>query len=169
MAELKRRRRRIAPPGDFEDPLSNYDPQEFEDGMERAICDAMLTDMQTTPFHVYKSDMTIGAALEAMATTNFFILMFTDDDGKLEGIVTERDILRHVALDFDNMKDKPVSQIMVREPGVVYDTESPATAINRMAIGGFRHLPVVHVDDRVVGLIGPHRTVQYLYDHMDDV
>lgn len=167
MAE-KRRVRRPIQPGEFEDPLSNYEAPVFEDGLEEALCAATLKDMKLTPFHTFPPTITVGEALRTMAEGDFYCLLIVDDEGRLIGLFTARDVLTKVAEQYEQTLDKPVSEFMTTSPQVVYETDSPAKAINMMAVGGFRHLPVLGVDDRVVGIIGPRRTTRYLFDHLDD-
>ena len=47
----------------------------------------------------------------------------------------------------------------------VRDTDSPAKAIAIMALGGFRHVPILNVDDNVVGIVGPRRINTYLHQY----
>jgi CBS domain-containing protein len=81
------------------------------------------------------------------------------------GIFTQRDVLMKIVHDYDRVKASPIRQVMTPDPVVVRDTDNPAKAINLMAVGGFRHIPVLDVDDRVVGLIGPRRATAYLKHH----
>ena len=46
------------------------------------------------------------------------------------------------------------------------EVHNAAKAINVMAVGGFRRVPVLSVDDRVIGIIGPKRTVGFLRDYI---
>ena len=50
-------------------------------------------------------------------------------------------------------------------PVVVYSTDVPAKAINLMTTSGFRHIPVLDVDDKLVGVLGPRRLTRYLNKH----
>ncbi len=171
MAEQKRRGRRAAEGSDtdeFRDPLSNYDPIVYDDGLELALCEAQVADMQITPFATYSASLTIERAIETMATNDFFALMIVDEEGRLAGIFSERDVLVKVAEQYEQLKTHPVSEVMTPNPVVIYATDSPAKAINLMAIGGFRHLPVLGVDDRVVGILGPQRMARYIHEHFDD-
>ena len=55
---------------------------------------------------------------------------------------------------------------MTPNPVCVYETDNAAKAINVMAVGGFRRVPVLNVEDRVIGIIGPKRTVRFLQDYI---
>jgi signal-transduction protein with cAMP-binding, CBS, and nucleotidyltransferase domain len=64
------------------------------------------------------------------------------EDGKLVGIFTERDLLNKLT-----GKDAVAQQTVVRElmsvnPETLSETDSVATAVNKMSIGRYRHIPV---------------------------
>lgn len=72
-------------------------------------------------------------------------------DGALEGILTERDILRAVADDADLDQDR-VSSWMTRYPDAFTPDMGVDEAAGWMLASGFRHLPVVE-GDKVLGVI----------------
>ena len=72
------------------------------------------------------------------------------EDGRLSGILTERDVLNAVAAGF--REDAKVSEWMTRHPETVESSDSTDHAAALMIHGGFRHLPVVD-DDEVVGIL----------------
>ena len=72
-------------------------------------------------------------------------------DGRLVGILSERDLLRAVA-DGLSTDATPVADYMRAAPGVVRATDRAADAARAMVHLGARHLPVVS-DEEVVGVI----------------
>jgi CBS domain-containing protein len=72
-------------------------------------------------------------------------------DGALEGIMTERDILRAVAQDADLDQDR-VSTWMTEYPDSFTPDMNVEEAAEWMLATGFRHLPVVDGDE-VLGVI----------------
>jgi CBS domain-containing protein len=62
--------------------------------------------------------------------------------GSIVGIFTERDVLKRVACE-PGALDAPVSAYMTADPVVLRDDDMMAVALNKMAAGGFRHIPVV--------------------------
>src|SRR5437867_13043738 len=73
------------------------------------------------------------------------------DGESLEGILTERDIVRALGEHFD-AAGHPVSHWMTRNPVSIDPGASVQEALDRMLGGGFRHPPVLE-NDRVVGLV----------------
>ena len=72
------------------------------------------------------------------------------DDGRLTGILTERDVLRAVARGLrDNAR---VADCMTAHPETIRPDDTTEHAVVLMLHGGFRHLPVVQGDD-LVGVI----------------
>jgi CBS domain-containing protein len=81
------------------------------------------------------------------------------DHGRLVGILTERDVLlkAHVA-----DVSRPVSELMTSEPETL-DVDDPIVwALNRMSVGGYRHVPLVDGDGRPVGIVSVKDIVHYI-------
>lgn len=95
-----------------------------------------------------------SAALAArlLARHNLGALPVCDYDGKIQGIVTDRDIItRCVAADQDP-KRVPVQDIMTRELKTVEPTEDIHEVAKRMAHCQVRRLPVVE-NNEVLGMV----------------
>jgi len=65
------------------------------------------------------------------------------EDGKVVGILTERDILMKVAGDKVDLNAVPVSKLMPRDPVILREQDTLAVALHKMSVGGFRHIPLV--------------------------
>jgi len=81
-------------------------------------------------------------------------------EGRLVGILTERDVLRAVAT---GSVDAPVSEAMTAAPETVDADEPSGQAAALMIHGGFRHLPVVD-GDAVVGMVSIRDLVRLTVD-----
>lgn len=152
---------------DFEDPLKNYDKPKYADDLERSLMEDPVTSMEITPFKTVPPHTKIQDAMRIMADEDIACLM-VEDKGLLVGVFSERDVLNRIAEDFKTMKDQPIRVVMTRDPVYIHDTDTPAQALNLMAIGGFRHIPILDVDDRIVGILGPIRVVRYLERFLKD-
>ena len=60
--------------------------------------------------------------------------------------------------------DQPVSSVMRKGPVYVYETEDVAATLSVMAVSGFRHVPVLNLEDKLVGIVTPRRVTQFLSD-----
>ncbi|MDJ0273197.1 MAG: CBS domain-containing protein [Candidatus Caldarchaeum sp.] len=72
-------------------------------------------------------------------------------DGKVVGIVTEKDFVKFFALRVDY--DSKISEYMTRDVIVVREDASLNEAKNIMVSNNIRHLPVVDRDNNLVGMI----------------
>ena len=160
MTTQKRNHRSVDDP-EFHDPLKNYRPTPPVDDLERALCEGEVGSLPTTPFASVPPTITIEQAVRKMAQFDVGCLLVVEQQ-KLLGLFTQRDLLNRVAERYEQIKDQAVSSIMTPEPVVVRNTDNPAKAINLMAVGGFRHIPVLDIDGHVVGLLGPRRITAYL-------
>jgi CBS domain-containing protein len=74
------------------------------------------------------------------------------DKGRIEGILSERDIVRVLGERGAAVLDEPVSAVMTRKVISCTPSDTVSALMETMTLGKFRHLPVVH-DGSVVGLI----------------
>ncbi len=82
------------------------------------------------------------------------------DQGAVVGIFTERDVLLKVAGQPERM-DEPVSRYMTPDPVILRDTDTMAVAVNKMGLGGFRHIPLVH-DGQLVAMVTARDVMQWV-------
>jgi predicted transcriptional regulator len=68
------------------------------------------------------------------------------DDGKLLGIFTERDVLNKLTGKSAVNGATAVKDLMSPNPETLRETDSVATALNKMSLGRYRHIPVIKAD-----------------------
>lgn len=105
---------------------------------------------------------TVAAAVAKMKATSTEGVVVLDGD-KLEGVFTERDFLDRVAGAGLNPADTPVEDVMTRDPEYLSVLDDIAYAINKMAVGGFRNVPLVD-DGKVVAVLNVHDVIGHLFD-----
>lgn len=165
---VKRERRKPAP-GEFEDPLSNYDPPVYADELEESLCEDAVTAIEHQPFSAMRGEQTVREVLAHMSEENVACVVLVDDDNKPTGVFSERDVLNRVMDHYAELADHPVDEVMTHDPVVVYPTDTPARVLNVMVTGGFRHVPLVDADRRLIGVIGARRTTDYLQRYFTDI
>ncbi len=148
-------------PDEFQDPLSDYEPRLYADELEKLLAEQTVGDMQIRPYAEVGSDATVLNALQALAGLKIASLLVVDK-GRLAGLFTERDALERVAPRFAEVKDLPVREVMTTHPIVLYETDPAGAALSAIAVAGFRHVPVLDVHERVVGILSPRRVFAFL-------
>ncbi|MDX1268521.1 MAG: CBS domain-containing protein, partial [Oceanisphaera sp.] len=83
---------------------------------------------------------------------------------KLTGIFTERDVLLSV-LEEDDVLHQPVSTLMATEPVCVSATDTVWRVVSLMHEGGFRQIPVVDEQQRVLACVRHKDVAEYLVSH----
>lgn len=159
---MARRERRQPEPGEFVDPLSNYNPPEIADAVARSITEDTI---EIVPFDDHlkaRQDMTVHEAVKLMNDNHFACVVVMDDARKPVGIFSERDVLNRVSDNYDAVRNKLLREVMTPNPVTVHKTDSPAKVLNVMVSGGFRHVPVVDEDGRIEGMVGVRKITSYL-------
>lgn len=85
----------------------------------------------------------------------------TNDEGKLHGVLTERDIFTQlVGREVD--LDQPVETLMKVHPWTLHLDQPVRHAIDLMQTGRYRNVPLVDDDDVLVGVVRPVDILKYL-------
>lgn len=79
-------------------------------------------------------------------------VVITGAQGRIEGIVSERDVVRHVGRDGASALDLPVSSIMTKTVRTASETDSESELMALMTAHRIRHLPVV-TNGHLAGMI----------------
>jgi CBS domain-containing protein len=82
---------------------------------------------------------------------------------RLVGIFTDRDAVLKVA--GTKTGGQPISSVMTHDPVVLRHDETIAVAINKMAVGGFRHIPIVE-DGRPTGVVSARDVFHHLAESL---
>lgn len=73
-------------------------------------------------------------------------------DGNLEGVVSERDIVRHLAMTGAEVLDRPVADLMTRDVVTCSSGDSLDSIAETMTARRIRHMPVLD-GDRLIGIV----------------
>jgi CBS domain-containing protein len=95
---------------------------------------------------------TVQGAVELLNRLKIGALPVTDGDGRLVGILSERDVIRGLAENKDAVLASPVESLMTREVDVCSPETRIETAALLMITHHIRHLPVVEAG-RVVNIV----------------
>jgi CBS domain-containing protein len=110
-------------------------------------------------------DEPVGALLDALAEHKVGALVVARGDGDVEGIVSERDVVRHLQARGASVLEETVSAIMTSP----VHTAAPDTTLEELMVlmteRRFRHVPVV-VDGRLVGIVSIGDVVKHRIDEL---
>ena len=87
--------------------------------------------------------------------------LIVEDDGAVRGILSERDLV--MKLDGSSVDGVTVGSLMTADPVVLRPDDSVAVAIHKMAVGGFRHIPLV-ADGQATGIVSARDLFKYILD-----
>jgi CBS domain-containing protein len=96
-------------------------------------------------------DAKLSAAIKTLAERRIGAVLVMNK-GRMEGILSERDIVRVLGERGARVLDEPVSAVMTRKVVSCRQSDTVAGIMEMMTLGKFRHLPVVE-EGAVVGLI----------------
>ena len=107
-------------------------------------------------------DGSVDEAIERMHDNGVDCILVTEGD-RLVGIFTDRDaVLKVAGLE---RQSRPIATLMTRDPVVLRHDETIAVAINKMAVGGFRHIPIVE-DGRPTGVVTARDVFRHLVESL---
>ncbi len=98
-------------------------------------------------------------AARAMQKANVAAVIVVDGEGKLQGIVTERDLTRRVMAKDLDAKKAALSGVMTKNPDTLAPSDTARDALELMRTRSYRHLPVKE-NGRVTAVV----SVRDLYD-----
>jgi CBS domain-containing protein len=94
--------------------------------------------------------------------------VLVEEDGKLVGIFTERDLMSRVDHTDELWSHVLVRDVMTPAPMVARPTDSLAEALRRLIQGHRRHLPVVDDKGAVVGLLSIRDILAYVAERFPE-
>ncbi len=132
--------------------------------------DLLREPLQSLPVRqpvIFSSNDTVTEAVRAMQQEHRGCVIVTDDgtsQSKLVGIFTERDVLFRIVDQGRNPATLPLVDVMTFDPEVLPITSTLAYVLNKMSLGGFRHIPVVDEDHHPVFVVSVRDVVAYLVE-----
>jgi CBS domain-containing protein len=112
----------------------------------RAILDSKGHDVLSV-----EPEVKLSAAIKLLGDRKIGAVLVMNQ-ARLEGILSERDIVRVLGERGARVLEEPVSAVMTRKVVSCRESDTVAGIMEMMTLGKFRHLPVIE-DGKVVGLI----------------
>ena len=110
---------------------------------------------------------TVAELVELLAQHNIGAVVVSADGRAIDGIVTERDVVRQLASRGADVLAAPVSEIMTRQVVTTDLEQSIEEAAHTMTYSRIRHLPVIE-DGTLAAIISIGDVVKYRIDQLTD-
>ena len=98
-----------------------------------------------------RAEATLAELIETLTEHNFGALVVSDDGRRVDGIVSERDVVRRLRQGADAL-DALVSEVMTTDVHVCEPQDSLDDLMRQMTNARVRHIPVV-IDGELAGLV----------------
>jgi len=106
----------------------------------------------------------VGRVLELLVEKRVGCAIIVEG-GAVVGIFSERDALFRLNTDAAALADRPVQQFMTPSPVTLELSNKIAFVLHRMALGGYRHIPIMS-DGKLVGVISVRDILGYLTEKL---
>jgi CBS domain-containing protein len=154
------------------DPLEYQDEAYFEPRRGPRVFDSQLLRERVTILPsrkpiTFAGHDSVTEAVRAMKSEQRGAIAITEDGtpgSPLVGIFTERDVLLRIVDRGKNPATLPLADVMTPDPDVIPLNATVAYALNKMSVGGFRHVPVVDDERRPATVISVRDIVTFLVD-----
>ncbi|KAI4189514.1 MAG: hypothetical protein L6R41_001422 [Letrouitia leprolyta] len=111
-----------------------------------------------------KPSTTVAEAAQLMAAKREDCVLVTDDDDRIAGIFTAKDLAFRVVGAGIKAREVTISEIMTKNPLCARTDTSATEALNLMVQKGFRHLPVMDENQDISGILD---ITKCFYDAME--
>lgn len=130
----------------------------FRDGaLQRPICE--LPELQ--PVISASSTDSLRTVINLMVDKRVGCIVIVED-GRVAGVFSERDVLRKVTLTGIDIDATPVGELMTKNPETLRQDDELVYALHQMALGGYRHIPLLDGDGAPVAVVSMRDIVGYI-------
>ena len=131
-----------------------------EESLGQAILEATIRDLKPKPAATLREMGTIRAAVQLMLDRKLGAVL-VEREGRVVGIFTERDLMRRVVAAGIAL-DRSIEEVMTPDPETLKLDDGVAFALNRMAVGGFRNVPIVDEKGALVAILSQREVVDFI-------
>lgn len=142
----------------YEDDSGQYEREENDLG--EGILEATIRDLEPRSAVTVRPDTTIRSAVELMLERNIGAVV-VEREGRAIGIFTERDVMRRVVAAGVDL-ETPIAKVMTPDPEALGLDDGIAFALNRMSVGGYRHVPILDDEGRASAVLSLRNVVNYI-------
>jgi CBS domain-containing protein len=141
--------------------LAPFDLPIGQDRVESSIMNDPVSILRPKPPVTVLDTASLGFALQVMIEKEIGAVLVVDAQKQLVGILTERDYLQKVDELEGDYTHQPILPIMTRSPETVGPDDPLASALYKMDVGGYRHLPVV-AEGMPIGIVSVRDVIRHV-------
>jgi signal-transduction protein with cAMP-binding, CBS, and nucleotidyltransferase domain len=141
--------------------LTQLDRPMAQNRVERSLMEDPVAVLQPREPLTLLPIATVADAIRAMLANDVGALLVVDTEGKLLGILSERDLLTRVAGIHEDYSERPVVDFMTPKPDTISASNTLAFALHKMDLGGYRHMPLTQ-DGRPAGVISVRDIMRHI-------
>jgi CBS domain-containing protein len=109
-------------------------------------------------------EATAEQAIRAMLDRHVGAVAVLDENTRVAGIFTERDVLRRLSVSGREPAQTPVREVMTTPVEMATLDTTPGQALATMIERHYRHLPIVDDDGRLLGMLSIRNVLQARID-----
>lgn len=142
--------------------LAQIDLPAGHDRVESSLLEDRVSCLKPRHPVTVNGTTTIRQAVNLMANEGVGAVLVLNSHGGLDGILSERDLLTWAAdLPADQLNTRLAREFMTEKPQTVTPDDPLARALQKMAVGRYRHLPVIQ-NGKPVGVISVRDLIQHI-------
>ena len=111
-------------------------------------------------------DATAERAIRMMLDRHVGAVTVVDDNQRVAGIFTERDVLLRLSLSEHDPRTTSVRDVMTTPVELATRATTPGEALATMVERHYRHLPIVEDDGRLLGMLSIRNVLQVRIDEL---
>ncbi len=158
-------------PGLLTDPLLGFDDEPAARMRAHSFdATALRQPVSVLPARrplVFARHHTVSEAVRAMQREHRGVVLVTEDgttDSALTGVFTERDVLHRAMEPGRDLPALALGDVMTPDPERLPIESTVAFVLNKMSLGGFRHVPIVDARNRPVFVVSVRDVVDFLVE-----
>lgn len=142
--------------------LTRDDVPQATSGIERSLMADPVDGLKPIKPLTVDLSCSLADTLHLMRDHRIGCVLVTGEDGKLAGILTERDLLYKVALEGLDLDQCPVQEFMSTAPETGKPDYPLGYALQRMIVSDLRYLPLVDASNRPTGIVSSRDVIAYM-------
>jgi CBS domain-containing protein len=106
----------------------------------------------------------VEQAIRTMLERHVGAVAVIDENRRVAGIFTERDVLRRLSLAESDARTLPIRDVMTTPVEMATAATTPSEALATMVERHYRHLPIVDEDGRLLGMLSIRNVLEAQID-----